>query len=460
MARLVVAWCLVGVVAASSSPPGPGPWGSEVLRQPVAGAARCATADGWRAGKVCDVAKDYGARPGLSASSAAANTKAVQAAIDDCGDRAGGGTVLVRSGIALRLGSIFLRSNLTLRVEANASLVGSQEVGDYERVYTRREAVMTEAFAGLVNGGRCARLKEPRVGWDDCAEWATLENVCLEGGGTIDGDGAFWFDLAASRERSMMLDLLWVRGLTVRDLELRRPGFWTVHPTFCDDVRVVGNTIVTRREAGYAGRNTDGCDPDSSWNVYVALNTFETGDDCVAIKSGRGWSGRMVNVSTRNVLLERNAFRAGHGVSIGSETGGWITNVTVRDSTLEGTNVAVRLKSARTRGGGIQGVLYSNLSGTANAAVQISLAYEHDEPPTNASATPAIRDVRVSDLDVDVSEGTKDAFLTCVGLNDSAIRGVAFDRVRVRGSKDATCAYCSGTAIEAAPEPCFAPSSY
>ena len=177
----------------------------------------------------------------------------------------------------LTTGSVFLRSNLTLRVEPNATLRGSTALGDYERVYTRREAVMTEAYAGLLNGARCAKLKDPLVGWDDCAAWATLENVCVEGGGAVDGDGAFWFDLEASRERSMLLDLLWIRGLTVRDLHITRPGFWTIHPTFCDDVRVTGNTVATAAAEGYAGRNTDGCDPDSSWNVYVADNVFETG---------------------------------------------------------------------------------------------------------------------------------------------------------------------------------------
>ena len=54
-----------------------------------------------------------------------------------------------------------------------------------------------------------------------------------------------------------------------------------------------------------------GCDPDSSWNVYIAQNHFSTGDDCIAIKSGRDWSGRMVNISTTNVLAEYNYFEKG-----------------------------------------------------------------------------------------------------------------------------------------------------
>jgi polygalacturonase len=82
----------------------------------------------------------------------------------------------------------------------------------------------------------------------------------------------------------------------------RRPGYWTVHPTFCNNVRVTGNSIIT------TGSNTDGCDPDSTWNVYISENDFSTGDDCIAIKAGRDWSGRMVNISTQNVLVENNKF--------------------------------------------------------------------------------------------------------------------------------------------------------
>ena len=75
----------------------------------------------------------------------------------------------------------------------------------------------------------------------------------------------------------MMLDMMWVRGLTIQNLAIRRPGYWTVHPTFSDNIVVQNNSIIT------TGSNTDGCDPDSSWNVYIAQNTFSTGDDCTLI---------------------------------------------------------------------------------------------------------------------------------------------------------------------------------
>ena len=301
-------FCCFAAVARAAAPPGPGPFrDSVVLPQPVRGARRAATPDGWRAGRLCVV---------TSANNSNA-TAALQNAIDDCGDRAEGGTVLVPSNLTLRTASLWLRSNLTLRVEG--ALVGTASgYGDYAdpsntnitdapNVYTRRESVMRWAHAGLLNAGRCVKMKDPLVGWDDCAEWSTLENVAVEGGGLLDANARGWFEALGeefnaepvdgfanddgrdSNARPMMLDLLWVRGLTIRDVKIRRPGYWTVHPTFCDDVVVSNNSIVT------TGANTDGLDPDSCWNVYVAENSFSTGDDCIAIKAGRDWSGRMVD---------------------------------------------------------------------------------------------------------------------------------------------------------------------
>ena len=377
------------------------------------------------------------------------STAALQAAIDACGDRETGGTVLLpaNSGTFLTA-SLWLRSNLTLRIEANATLLGTTLKSDAPLVYTRRECVMMTAHAGLLNAGRCLRMKSPLVGWDDCAEWSKLMNVAVEGGGTVDANGEHWLNSTSGRARPMMLDLLWVDGLTIRDLYVRRPGYWTIHPTFSNNVRIVGNDVYTR------GSNTDGCDPDSAWNVYIANNTFDNGDDCIAIKSGRDWSGRQVNISTTNVLVEGNLFRAGHGVSIGSETSGWVRNVTVRGGTLVGTDRAVRIKSARGRGGGVEGVLYEHLAGLVDEAISLTLDYE-THPPTNSTATPVIRDIVVRDVALSAGK----LFLTCDGLADSPITGVLLENVNVTGGGSASqdCTHCSGASKGSEPAPCYLP---
>ena len=112
----------------------------------------------------------------------------IQAAIDACGDLPGlGGTVLLPGPHVFRAGSLWLRSNLTFRVEPTAVLLGSQRWDAFNLTYTRSGCVMMYAHASLLNAGRCLEMKTTRVGWDDCARWSKLQNVVLSGGGTIDG---------------------------------------------------------------------------------------------------------------------------------------------------------------------------------------------------------------------------------------------------------------------------------
>eukprot|EP00929_Paragymnodinium_shiwhaense_P076197 TRINITY_DN39134_c0_g1_i1.p1 TRINITY_DN39134_c0_g1~~TRINITY_DN39134_c0_g1_i1.p1 ORF type:complete len:464 (-),score=38.57 TRINITY_DN39134_c0_g1_i1:50-1441(-) len=435
-------------LAAEALPPGGAPFAEDVLDQPVVGAERGLAGDGWKRGKLCDVSK-----PPYSAKNGTKSTEQLQQAIDDCGDLAEGGTVLLPKDMLLETGSLWLRSNLTLRVEEGATLRCSDSPEDLPVVYTRRSSVMQDAHAGLLNGGRCLKKKSPLVGWDDCATWSKLSNVVIEGGGTLDGNGQVWLDHITkenSDKRPMMLDLLWIDGLTLRDMKVRRPGFWTIHPTFSNNVRIEGNDIYTR------GRNTDGVDPDSCWNVYIGHNTIDTGDDCIAIKAGKDWSGRMVNISSRNILAERNYFKQGHGVSIGSETSGWVRDIVIRDSVLRGTDVAVRIKSMRGRGGGVENVLYQNLTGFSNQAIQLTLHYG-DVPPTNASATPSFSNIIIRDVRLEADNAQK--FILCEGLEDSVITGVALEHSEILTPKYSTmsCSHCVGTATpDTLPTPCFA----
>lgn len=192
-------------------------------------------------------------------------------------------------------------------------------------------------------------------------------------------------------------------------------------------------------------------DPDSSWNVYIAGNVFSTGDDCIAIKAGRDWSGRMVNISTQNVLAEDNVFAQGHGVSIGSETSGWVRDILIRNSELNGTNLAVRIKSMRGRGGGVEGVVYDGLRGSVKAAIQLTLNY-HQTAPTNSTATPVLRNVTIRNLGLTATEGN----LECDGLSDSKISGITFENVVVHGEgakKSSTCKACSIDASHSVPKP-------
>eukprot|EP00756_Hemistasia_phaeocysticola_P019048 Hpha_TRINITY_DN15635_c1_g1::TRINITY_DN15635_c1_g1_i1::g.101864::m.101864 len=439
----------VSVLVYSAQPAGPGPFGSIVLSQPVTGAPRGVSAGGWQYGKICDVTQSpYNA----TGDGKALDTTAIQRAIDDCGDLTDGGTVLLPSGGVYRTGSLWLRSNMTLRIDGNATLLGSTNRSDAPIVYTKRAEGMRDAHAGLINGARCLRRQSDTsdadgadhtsntVSWDECAKWGKLRDVVIEGGGTIDANANMW--LSGGDERPMMLDLLWIDGLTVRDLKVRQPGYWTIHPAFCNNVRVTGMDVFTR------GPNTDGLDPDSSWNVYIANNLFDTGDDCVAVKSGRDWDGLQANMSTRNVLIEKNEFREGHGVSIGSETAGWVVGVTVRDSHLNGTNVGVRIKTCAGRGA-VQGVVYENMWGDVKTAVSIVLDYCNDKV-TNETMRPEISGIFLKNISLQSSS----SFLECHGRDDSKLDDVSFDSVNITGRLDSDCSYCSIKSYKSHPTAC------
>lgn len=234
----------------SAAPPGRSPFPTTRLEQPVPGPARGLSPDAWREGKLCNVTQPpFNAVGGvcvvvymcvlqgvdlcvlascadtLPVDGKTNNTAALQRAIDACGNLAEGGTVLLPAGGGSFVsGSLWLKSNLTFRIEKGSTLLGGTAMQDAPVVYSRRECVMMDAHAGLLNGALCHGMVASPTGGDDCKEWGKLENVVIEGEGTIDGDGEHWFKSKAGRARPMMVDLLWINGLTIRDLHIRRPG--------------------------------------------------------------------------------------------------------------------------------------------------------------------------------------------------------------------------------------------
>jgi len=214
----------LATVALGALPPGPGPFGNTVMQQPVPGAITFASP------KLCDVSKaPYSVTNGSNA------TAALSAAIADCGDLPTGGVVLVPAELTLLSASLFMKSNLTLRVEgtllgtATGSTKTLQSINDAPIVWARRNAIMTDAHAGFINGGRCLKKAPVQSAQhpDGCLQWTKLEHVVLEGGGMLDADGSAWYEVWGAKAgnnnnaRPMMLDMMWVEGLTIQNLAIR-----------------------------------------------------------------------------------------------------------------------------------------------------------------------------------------------------------------------------------------------
>jgi len=148
------------------------------------------------------------------------------------------------------------------------------------------------------------------------------------------------------------------------------------------------------------GPNNDGCDPESSRDVLIEGCTFDTGDDCIAIKSGRNADGRRMHAPSENIIVQNCVMKDGHGgVTMGSECSGDIRNVFAQDCTMDSPNLdrVLRFKNNAMRGGVIEHVYMRNVKAgqVAGPAIEVDFYYEEGE---KGSYTPVVRDVEVVHL--------------------------------------------------------------
>ena len=178
-----------------------------------------------------------------------------------------------------------------------------------------------------------------------------------------------------------------------------------------------------------------GIDPDCAQNVLIERVFISTGDDCIAIKSGRNWYGRTFGRASKNITIRDSSFGAGHGLSIGSEMSGGVEDVLFVNLTAVGTDAGVRLKSERGRGGLVANVAWRNLMLTGvGEVVQITDNYDPGLPPTNATATPRFENITISN--VRSANAARGWFLD--GLPESSIKGLTLENVAVEGTKGAS----------------------
>jgi polygalacturonase len=269
------------------------------------------------------------------------NTKAIQGAINACTT---GGTVYIPKGTFLS-GALYLKSNMTLHIEEGGVLKGSTVVEDYlPMILNRFEGWELKTYASLLNAGTLNRNGTYNV-----------KNLRIVGKGTISGGGKKLGDamIKASgiRSRGRLICLMNCQNVSLAGLTVTEPPCWTIHYIYSNNVTCQNLDIITTNI-----RNGDGIDPDSSTDSYIFNCTFDTGDDCIAIKSGKNPEGFFVAKPTKNVRITDCDFKRGHGISIGSEMSGGVSDVLVQDCKAGKLLHGMQIKGTKDRGGYVKNV--------------------------------------------------------------------------------------------------------
>lgn len=364
--------------------------------------------------------RDHGAKPGGEFK----NTTAIAHAIRACAD-AGGGRVFVPAGRWLT-GPIHLQSNIELHLAQDAELVFSDRFEDYLPVVLVRV------------GGVELYNYSPFIYARDCT------NVALTGPGKLNGNSQAWWAWK-SKETRRLFELA-PRGVPVEQRVFGTPeaairpnfvvflncrnvlmeGFtigggpnWTIHPVYCE------NVIIRRVHVLTEGPNNDGIDPDSCRNVLIEHCVFDTGDDCVVLKSGYNEDGWRVARPTENVVMRWCSSRRGHGgLVIGSEMSGDVRNVYLYDCDFTGTDRAIRIKSRRGRGGVVENVWADNLRVRDMRAevVILNMDYGADRNQAFTEKAPLFRNIHIRNV---TAQGAPVA-IRLAGLEDSMIQNINF----------------------------------
>ena len=368
-------------------------------------------------------------------------TDAIRKAIGAC-HAAGGGRVVVPEGRFLT-GAVRLQSNVNLHLADGATLAFSHDHREYPIVFTRWEGVELLNVSPFI------------YAWE-------VENIAITGRGTLDGqaDTEHWWNWrlpapgTQGRDRvarNRLIDMQ-ARGVTVQERvfgpnDYLRPNFiqpyrsrnvlidgvtiinspmWEIHPVLCRSVTVRNVSVRSH------GPNNDGCNPESCRDVLIEGCTFDTGDDCIALKSGRNDDGRRLNVPVENVVIRNCTMKDGHGgVVIGSEISGGARNVFAEKCQMSSPQLdrALRIKTNSVRGGVIEGVYMRDVTvgEVAEAVVTINFFYEEGE---GGKYLPTVKDIDVRNVTSKKSQyalllrGFKNAPISGVRIEDCTFDGV------------------------------------
>lgn len=376
--------------------------------------------------------RDFGAK----ADGETLNTEAINNAIKAVSEK-GGGKVVIPEGLWLT-GPVVLQNNVNLHVEKNALVLFSGDADLYPLVRTSFEgldmlrcqspisAMNAENIAitghGVLDGSgdswrpvKCNKMTD--------GQWKSL----LKSGGVVDESGKVWYPnegalkasiLTGSKEkreisdsewegmkrwlRPVLLSIVKSKRVLLEGVTFRNSPSWCLHPLSCEDLTLNGVKVFNP----WYSQNGDALDVESCKNVVVTNSLFDAGDDAICIKSGKDADGRRRGEPCENVLVKNNTVLHGHGgFVVGSEMSGGVRNVYVADCTFIGTDVGLRFKSTRGRGGVVENVYVDNINmiNIPGDALIADLYYAvKDAPgapvPAVTEETPSFKNIHISNI--------------------------------------------------------------
>jgi polygalacturonase len=374
-------------------------------------------------------------------------SEAFRQAIDAC-CKAGGGRVIVPRGEYMT-GAIHLRSNVNLHLSAGATLRFNTDPRLYlPVVHTRWEGVECMNYSPFIYSFE-------------------QENIAITGAGTIDGqannDHWWWWNGSpifggrsdrgnqmASRRRLFdmgendipvvdrvfgegsflrpnLVQFYRCRNILIDGVTVKNSPMWQLHPVLCTNVTVRHATMVSH------GPNNDGCNPESCRDVLIENCMFDTGDDCIAIKSGRNRDGRRIGTPSENIIIRKCLMKDGHGgVTIGSEASGGVRNVFTEECRMDSPHLdrVLRLKTNSVRGGFIINIFMRNITvgQVADAILHVDLFYEEGD---KGQFPPDVQNIQMLDVTSKKSRyalylrGYKQAPLRTIRLKRCSFENVA-----------------------------------
>ena len=293
------------------------------------------------------------------------NTRAIQRAFDDC---TAGDCVYFPAGVYMT-GALRGHGDMEIYLDEGAVLQGTDVVEDYlPRIPSRFEGYEMECYSSVLNFGEMDHSAGPNC-----------ENVLIHGKGTIAsggqplalrvidsererlkaylaslGDGILEYEnehTIPGRVRPRLINLSNCRNVRISGLTLQNGASWNVHMIYCDGI--VTDHCVFRSEGVWNG---DGWDPDSSENCTLFASEFFTGDDAVAIKSGKNPEGNAIARASRHIRVFDCYSAFGHGIVMGSEMSGGIEDVAIWDCDLRVSMSGIEIKATKKRGGYVRGI--------------------------------------------------------------------------------------------------------